>query len=88
MTQRYIAPNARAKLVNSDGTPTAEAHRYLSGIDKLSEVLQYFQIGTGTPEGVVIASPPAFFIRLDGGALTTIYSKESGTGTNTGWVGK
>lgn len=40
--------------------------------------------GTGTPEGVVTAPIGAMFLRLDGGAGTTLYMKESGTG-NTGW---
>lgn len=43
--------------------------------------------GTGTPEGVVTAAIGALFVRTDGGAGTTLYVKESGTG-NTGWVGK
>jgi hypothetical protein len=41
--------------------------------------------GLGSPEGVVTATR-AIYIRLDGGAGTTLYVKESGTG-NTGWVG-
>jgi hypothetical protein len=43
--------------------------------------------GTGTPEGVVTANVGSLFLRTDGGAGTTLYVKESGTG-NTGWVGK
>ena len=43
--------------------------------------------GNGTPEGVVTAPRGAMFTRSDGGAGTTLYVKESGTG-NTGWVGK
>jgi len=43
--------------------------------------------GTGTPEGVVTAGIGALFTRTDGGASTTLYVKESGTG-NTGWVAK
>lgn len=43
--------------------------------------------GPGTPEGVVTAAPGAVFLRSNGGAGTTFYVKESGTG-NTGWVGK
>lgn len=42
---------------------------------------------TGTPEGVVVAPIGAMFLRKDGGASTTLYIKESGTG-NTGWVAK
>jgi hypothetical protein len=43
--------------------------------------------GTGTPEGVVTAPVGSLFLRSDGGASTTLYVKQSGTG-NTGWVGK
>ena len=87
MTKRYNQLDSRAKLVGSDGIATADFHRYLSGIAELSEILQYFVIGTGSPEGSIVASPPKFYIRLDGGAGTTLYAKESGTG-NTGWTGK
>jgi len=43
--------------------------------------------GTGTPEGVVTALVGSLYLRTDGGASTTLYVKESGTG-NTGWVAK
>jgi hypothetical protein len=41
----------------------------------------------GTPEGSVFAPPGSLCLRTDGGAGTTFYVKETGTG-NTGWVGK
>src|SRR3989304_6359064 len=43
--------------------------------------------GAGTPEGVVTAPVGSMYLRTDGGANTTLYIKESGTG-NTGWIGK
>lgn len=43
--------------------------------------------GAGDPEGVVVAPVGAIFRRLDGGASTTLYVKESGI-DNTGWVAK
>jgi hypothetical protein len=43
--------------------------------------------GTGTPEGVVTAAIGSMFMRTDGGAGTSHYIKESGTG-NTGWIAK
>lgn len=43
--------------------------------------------GTGSPEGVVTGSIGDIWMRTDGGAGTTMYVKESGTG-NTGWRGK
>ena len=46
-----------------------------------------FNIGTGSPEGVVTAAVGSLYLRSNGGANTTLYVKESGTG-NTGWVAK
>jgi len=43
--------------------------------------------GSGTPEGVVTAHPGSLFLRVDGGAGTCLYVKQSGSG-NTGWTGK
>ena len=43
--------------------------------------------GTGSPEGSVTARPGAIYTNKSGGASTTLYVKESGTG-KTGWVAK
>lgn len=43
--------------------------------------------GTGSPEGVITAIVGSTYHRIDGGAGTSFYVKESGSG-NTGWVGK
>lgn len=43
--------------------------------------------GTGSPNGVISAPVGTLYRRLDGGAATSLYVKESGVG-NTGWVGK
>ncbi len=43
--------------------------------------------GTGDPNSNVTARIGSLYLRRDGGAVTTLYVKESGTG-NTGWVGK
>jgi hypothetical protein len=43
--------------------------------------------GSGTPEGAVTADVGSLYTRTNGGANTTLYIKESGTG-NTGWVAK
>lgn len=47
----------------------------------------YHRHGSGTPEGSVTAPVGACYSRTDGGAGTSFYVKESGTG-NTGWVAK
>ncbi len=44
--------------------------------------------GTGTPNGVISASPGSIYLNTNGGLLTTLYIKETGFGTNTGWVAK
>lgn len=43
--------------------------------------------GTGSPESAITAPVGSVFVRSDGGASTTLYVKESGSG-NTGWVAK
>lgn len=66
------------------------AFSFLNGL--LTNILQFGsaagptdQSGTGSPEGVVTAVVGSTFRRSDGGANTTLYIKESGSG-NTGWV--
>jgi parallel beta-helix repeat protein len=44
-------------------------------------------VGSGTPEAAVVAGIGSIFQRRDGGAATSTYVKESGTG-NTGWIAK
>ncbi len=44
-------------------------------------------VGSGSPEGVVTADPGSLYCNNAGGAGTTLYVKQSGSG-NTGWVGK
>lgn len=43
--------------------------------------------GSGSPVGAVAAPVGSLYLRTDGGASTTLYVKESGTGTS-GWVAK
>ena len=43
--------------------------------------------GSGSPQGSLSAPVGSMYTRTDGGASTTLYVKESGTG-NTGWVAK
>lgn len=43
------------------------------------------QAGSGSPEGVVTGDVGDLWLRIDGGAGTTAYLKESGAATNTGW---
>lgn len=53
----------------------------------LAAVLSMVHTGTGSPETVLTATVGHLFLRSDGGANTTLYVKESGSG-NTGWIAK
>lgn len=44
--------------------------------------------GTGVPNGTAVGSVGDLYVDKAGGAGTTLYVKESGAGTNTGWVAK
>lgn len=74
-------------FVQRDGTLTPTAQRWISAVQSALALMPAFR-GTGDPNGVVTASPPAFYLNDAGGASVTLYVKESGDGTNTGWVGK
>lgn len=59
----------------------------VNGIYPSSTVAQ-IRSGTGTPESNVTGQIGDIWMRTNGGASTTLYIKESGAGTNTGWVAK
>lgn len=54
-------------------------------MDRINGILRY--TGSGTPEGSITGPVGSIYQRTNGGAGTSFYVKESGTG-NTGWVGK
>lgn len=59
------------------------ARKYLVG----SSTGPTWSSGSGSPESAVTAPVGSLYSRTDGGASTTLYVKESGSG-NTGWVAK
>ena len=67
--------NANVKIILADD----------SGYTAVQSLYQRF--GSGSPEGVVTAPVGAVYHRTNGGAGTSFYVKESGSG-NTGWVAK
>lgn len=70
-----LGTNNTARIViNADGTVA------LTGGSKIIN-------GSGSPAGVVSAPVGSLYLRTDGGTSTTLYVKESGTGTS-GWVAK
>lgn len=71
----------------SGGSIYAATSVQCGGVYLNSDNSRFISWGTGAPNGVVTASPGAVYLNLSGGAATTLYVKESGTG-NTGWVAK
>jgi hypothetical protein len=63
---------------------TAQINTVASNVIALQDRLKW---GAGSPEGAVIGTVGTLYLRTDGGAGTTLYVKESGSGL-TGWVPK
>lgn len=94
------SPWRSTPFVGRDGVLTPESFDLLqSFVNVLNgvEVGAYTQIvlagvtltfGSGSPNGAVSGSPPDLYFNLSGGAGTTLWVKETGSATNTGWVGK
>lgn len=91
--------NNTARIWHVTGA-SAAANYWTIGIGGVSDVVRIYNngiqlgalgprwiTGTGSPEGVVTASPGSLFSRTDGGATTSLYVKTSGSG-NTGWTAK
>lgn len=73
---------------NDLGSPTARFRRvHLAELRFGTAGDRRVVSGTGSPEGAITAPVGSLWLRTDGGAGTTFYVKESGTG-NTGWAAK
>jgi hypothetical protein len=78
----FVSNGTRKLLITDDGRivlGTNGSFQMANGIIITS--------GNGNPEGVVTAPRGSTFLRADGGAGTSFYIKESGTG-NVGWTAK
>jgi len=86
-----IIPNPSTRLTNPDGTIERTYRSLIDFLwrrwrgDALDRAIIYC---TGSPNGQVTGSVGDLAIRTDGGAGSTLYVKESGTATNTGWAAK
>jgi len=74
--------------IMSVGTAPSATYRFNSGVTITNNKWSVHGLsGTNSPEGVVIAPIGSTYQNTTGGAGTTFYIKESGTGS-TGWVAK
>jgi len=84
----HTASATSATILRSVEGGTARAHRLdTPWVHTTVESDLIGQSGAGSPEGAVVAPIGRLYVRTDGGANTTLYVKESGTG-DTGWVAK
>lgn len=74
-------------MAKNDVSGIADHTGTILSTTKLGPGGQVLAVGTASPEGGYAAPAGSMFLRIDGGAGTTLYVKESGTG-KTGWVGK
>lgn len=86
--------NAGLKLINVSGDNGWQASGTImlrfnqNGQVWLGNLAALLGHGSGSPEGAIAAPVGSIYLRTgDGGAGSTLYVKESGTG-NTGWVAK
>jgi hypothetical protein len=87
-----IAPSGGLVLLQAGGATVATWNSTTKALNNYGPVgvqntNALIYAGTGTPEAAVTAAVGSLYLRTDGGASTTLYVKQSGTG-NTGWVAK
>lgn len=86
-----LSEGAGISLFGSGDSADPDKVKLIGSSAELSDLDQTTSItwtqGAGTPEGSITANVGSFHSRTNGGAGTSFYVKESGTG-NTGWVAK
>lgn len=84
---RYSSSYATLLAMAVNGTFQGRVFRRAQSSGTWAGWLAETAVGAGSPEGVVSAPIGTLYTRTDGSASTTLYVKESGTGS-TGWVAK
>lgn len=85
LPESYVAlPN------HADRDLREHAEQVQRNFEKIDRVLRELAlvdfIGSGDPNGVVTASPGATYRNRAGGVGATLWYKDSGAGTNSGWT--
>jgi len=83
MTHIVDTPLAGDKITDK-GVPTSQFQSLLESLE-LAVNLNTPIVGTGSPEGIIIANPYQVYLDDSGSPGTLQYRKMTGTG-NTGWV--
>jgi len=93
MTQTIPSfPGSREPFVNEQRFLQWPFQRLLAGWNAVLDLLVLHSVsipvGSGVPNGNVVGKVGDLYINIAGSSGTTLWVKESGSGTNTGWVGK
>lgn len=88
-------PPSRTELLdrNPGGAFNGKASSiWIKWLGELYAAVSFFMFhihyGSGSPENVVAGIPGDLYLNLAGGASLTLWVKESGTATRTGWIAK
>ena len=82
---RFTCNSINSVTIDNTGLIASSLWINTSGLISISTAT--IRAGANSPEGVITANVGSLYLRTNGGANTTLYVKESGTG-NTGWVAK
>jgi len=83
LAEEIQAPNITEEIVEN-GIPTTIFYNW---IDQVTEAVKPPFTGSGSPEGVVVATTGRWYVDTSAGAGSGIYFKETGEG-DTGWVAR
>ena len=92
MNRNYLKDGVNGKVGIGTASPQ-EVLEVQAGNVKISAGYSYLIgnvricTGSGSPNGLISAPPGSIYLNTSGGSGTTLYVKESGSGS-TGWVGK
>lgn len=79
---KRVDQTPEANVIDDRGAISLSARWDANGYDDIT-----IMKGRGDPEGIVVAGRGSLYLRTDGGAGSTLYVKQTGSG-NTGWAAK
>jgi hypothetical protein len=75
-------------MQQKDGSLTRSWEQWFTEVQRNFSAMPAIQTFSGDPNGDVLGVPGDLVGDTTGGANTTLWVKESGSGTNTGWTAK
>lgn len=85
---KLSAPPYRDPVVDRDGRLTRPWQEWYGEVQRVITAMPAIQTFNGDPNGSVFGVLGDLVADTTGGAISTLWVKESGNGTKTGWVAK